>query len=102
MESTRSPRRVSVESTKHCFMESSWNPLYFRQSLWTPHGVFIDSSWTPHGVHGDYWELVGNAVWSPHGLYMESPWSLHGVLMESMETLCGLHRVFMDSMETRG
>jgi len=64
----RSPRRVSVESMKQCFMESSWSPLYFRQSLWTPHGVY-----------GDYWELVGNAVWSPHRLYMESIWSLHGL-----------------------
>jgi hypothetical protein len=67
-----------VESMKHCFMESLWNPLYFGQSLWTPCGVFMDSTWTPHGVHGDYWELVGNAVWSPHGLYMETPQSLHG------------------------
>ena len=65
MESTRSPWRVSVESMKQCFMESSWSPLYFGQSLWTPCGVFIDSTWTPHGVHRDYWELVGNAVWTP-------------------------------------
>ena len=68
-----------MESMKHCFMESSWSPLYFRQSLWTPCGVY-----------GDYWELVGNAVWSPHRLYMESPWSLHGVhvdiYVESMWT----------------
>src|SRR5882762_11229189 len=86
----RSPRRVSAESMKHCFMESSWNPLYFRQSLWTPHGPFIDSSWTPHGVHGDYWELVGNVVWSPHGVHGDSlctPWKP----MSECKVLCELH-----------
>jgi hypothetical protein len=70
-----------MESMKQCFMESSWSPLYFRQSLWTPCGVFIDSTWTPHGVY-EIIGNVGNAVWSPHGVHVESTWtpqSLHGV-----------------------
>src|SRR6266481_9551627 len=97
---------------KQCFMESSWSPLYFGQSLWTPCGVFIDSTWTPHGVHRDYWELVGNVVWSPHGVHVDSLWTpqsllgLHGnrvlythpqVSMESTKSLHGLHE---DSIDT--
>ena len=67
-------------------------------SMWSLHGLHMDSSWSLWRLL----ELVGNAPMGFHGVLMEFPWTPHGLLMESMGSLCGVHRVFMDSIETRG
>ena len=30
---------------------------------------------SPSGLHGDYWELIGNAVWTPHRVHVDSLWT---------------------------
>src|SRR6202050_4958031 len=69
-----------MESLQRVYEESSWSLQYFRQSLWTPCGVY-----------GDYWELVGNASTGFHGVLMESLWSPHGVHVDSLWTPQSLH-----------
>jgi hypothetical protein len=43
----------------------------------------MDCSWSAHGLLIVLME--SESIWTAHGLLMESSWSLHGVLMESVE-----------------
>ena len=56
-ESTESPRGVSTES----IVDSPWSPLYFRESLWTPCGLYVDCRKYSHGLSLKSME----SSWSP-------------------------------------
>ena len=75
MESTESTR-----SLQRVHEEFSWSPLYFRKSLWTPCGLYVDCRKYSHGLPLKSME----SSWSLHGLLMESSWSPHGVHVDSV------------------
>jgi len=87
----RSLRNIVHGVHETAFEDSLWSPLYFGKSLWTPHGVLMESTRTPHGVHMDSMKTAGNTANGLPLKSMESSWTLHGVLTDSSWTPHGVH-----------